>query len=87
MKKLTAVMAAAMALTIGGVYATWNYSESGKVAYENSTKQLSVNVTDPVISGAEATVSISNYSTQLKIDGETYKVGSAARLSTSSESV
>ena len=69
MKKLSLAMAAAMCLTVGGVYATWNYASGGSVDPASAT----VNVT---IEGAttldkKGTINVTDNSFSLSLDQST----------------
>ena len=66
-------MAAAMCLTVGGVYATWNYAESNNIDNPQAFV-LSVGVTHANQAGAMISVS-TNSNLKVWIDGKTASVG------------
>lgn len=69
MKKLSLAMAAAMCLTVGGVYATWNYAESASIANANPASMV-LKVTDATPQGAVVSVSATS-TLKLWFDGQT----------------
>jgi hypothetical protein len=68
MKKLSMVMAAAMCLTVGGVYATWNYA--GQSVNENvNSESISLGMGTIDSSANVATVTLGANSLCLTVDG------------------
>ena len=65
MKKLSMVMAAAMCLTVGGVYATWTYSQ-GTATY--STKTTYVTLVDAATETAKGKIHIDATGVTIAID-------------------
>ncbi|MBQ2740008.1 MAG: hypothetical protein IJF39_00105 [Clostridia bacterium] len=66
MKKLVLLMAMALTVTVGGVYATWTYTQNTDVADE--TINMAMNLTDVAYSGSYGTYKIDRSSLTLKID-------------------
>ena len=69
MKKLSLVMAAAMCVTVGGVYASWSYAEEQTVNYNQKSASVSLDVTEPTYSGADLAVTLTTDNVGLTIDG------------------
>lgn len=65
MKKISALIALAMVVTIGGVYATWNYA-TGAVASVDTT--ASVVLTEKVVETPKGTIAIDASSLEMAID-------------------
>ncbi|MBR2614531.1 MAG: hypothetical protein IKC71_02910 [Clostridia bacterium] len=66
MKKLGILIALILCVTIGGVYATWTYTQNTDVADE--TINMTMNLTDVAYSGSYGTYEINTDSLKLKID-------------------
>ena len=66
MKKLSLLIAMILCVTIGGVYATWTYTQNTDVADE--TVNMTMNLTDVAYSGSYGTYVIDTTSLKLKID-------------------
>ena len=66
MKKLSLLIALCMLLTIGGVYATWTYTQNTDVADE--AVNMNMNLTDVAYSGSYGTYKIDTSSLKLAID-------------------
>ncbi len=66
MKKLGLLFAMILCVTIGGVYATWTYTQNTDVADE--TINMTMNLTDVAYSGSYGTYKIDTTSLKLKID-------------------
>lgn len=66
MKKLGLLMAMALTVTVGGVYATWTYTQNTDVADE--TVNTAMNLTGVAYSGSYGTYSIDRSTLALKID-------------------
>ena len=69
MKKLSALIAMILCVTIGGVYATWTYTQNTDVADE--TVNITMNLTDVAYSGSYGTYKIDTSSLTMKIDPKT----------------
>ena len=69
MKKLSLVMAAAMCVTVGGVYASWSYAEEATVNYNQKGASVSLDVTEPTYAGADLAVTMTTNNIGLTIDG------------------
>lgn len=67
MKKLNALIALIVLVTIGGVYATWTYAGTNDII--DGTKEILVTLEDATTSGANGTYSISS-NVELIIDQE-----------------
>ena len=65
MKKLAALIALALCVTIGGVYATWNYAQ-GSVA--SQSKYITATITDKVVDAASGTIAIDASEFKITID-------------------
>ena len=66
MKKLSLLIALCMLLTIGGVYATWTYTQNTDVADE--AVNMNLNLTDVAYSGSYGTYNVDVTGLSLKID-------------------
>lgn len=66
MKKLSLLIALCMLLTIGGVYATWTYTQNTDVADE--AVNMNLNLTDVAYSGSYGTYNVDVKGLSLKID-------------------
>ena len=66
MKKLAVLIALILWVTIGGVYATWTYTQNTDVADESIG--MTMNLTDVAYSGSYGTYKINTDSLKLKID-------------------
>lgn len=66
MKKLGLLMAMALTVTVGGVYATWTYTQNTDVADE--TVNTAMNLTGVAYSGSYGTYAIDRSTLELKID-------------------
>ena len=66
MKKLGLLFAMILCVTIGGVYATWTYTQNTDVADE--TINMTMNLTDVAYSGSYGKYKIDTTSLKLKID-------------------
>ncbi len=66
MKKLGLLMAMALTVTVGGVYATWTYAKGTDVADE--TVNMTLNLTDVAYIGSNGTYKIDTTGLTLKID-------------------
>ena len=66
MKKLGILIALILCVTIGGVYATWTYTQNTDVADE--TINMTMNLTDVAYSGSYGTYKINTDSLKLNID-------------------
>ncbi len=66
MKKLSLLIALILCVTIGGVYATWTYTQNTDVADESIG--MTMNLTDVAYSGSYGTYKINTDSLKLKID-------------------
>ena len=66
MKKLSLLIALCMLLTIGGVYATWTYTQNTDVADE--AVNMNLNLTDVAYSGSYGTYNVDSSGLSLKID-------------------
>lgn len=69
MKKLSLLIALCMLLTIGGVYATWTYTQNTDVADE--AVNMNMNLTDVAYSGSYGTYKVDTSSLKLAIDPKT----------------
>ena len=69
MKKLSILVALILCVTIGGVYATWTYTQNTDVADEQV--HMSMNLTDVAYSGSYGTYKVDTESLKLKIDPKT----------------
>lgn len=65
MKRLSILILAAMLLTVGGVYATWNYAQ-GNAALVTSYQQPMM--TDKVVDTAKGTISVNKDAVKIYID-------------------
>ena len=66
MKKLSVLIAMILCVTIGGVYATWTYTQNTDVADE--TINMTMNLTDVAYSGSYGTYKIDTSTLTMKID-------------------
>ena len=66
MKKLSLLIALCMLLTIGGVYATWTYTQNTDVADE--AVNMNMNLTDVAYSGSYGTYKVDTSSLKMAID-------------------
>jgi hypothetical protein len=66
MKKLGLLMAMALTVTVGGVYATWTYAKDTDVADE--TVNMTMNLTDVAFIGSNGTYKVDTSGITLKID-------------------
>ena len=66
MKKLSLLIALCMLLTIGGVYATWTYTQNTDVADE--AVNMTLNLTDVAYSGSYGTYKVDTTGLTLSID-------------------
>lgn len=66
MKRLGAIIAIALVLTIGGVYATFNYAQGGAVSLENET--ISKELEGMTTTTAKGTITIKSNSFKITID-------------------
>ena len=66
MKKLSLLIAMILCVTIGGVYATWTYTQNTDVADE--TVNMTMNLTDVAYSGSFGTYKIDTSTLNMKID-------------------
>ncbi len=66
MKKLSLLVALALLITVGGVYATWIYTENTDVADE--AVNMTLNLTDVAYSGSYGTYKVDQSSLKLLID-------------------
>lgn len=66
MKKLSLLIALCLLLTIGGVYATWTYTQNTDVADE--AVNMNMNLTDVAYSGSYGTYKVDTSSLKLAID-------------------
>ena len=66
MKKLSLLIALCMLLTIGGVYATWTYTQNTDVADE--AVNMNINLTDVAYSGSYGTYKVDTSSLKLAIE-------------------
>ena len=66
MKKLGLLIALILCVTIGGVYATWTYTQNTDVADE--TVNMTMNLTDVAYSGSYGTYKVDTSSLKMKID-------------------
>ena len=66
MKKLGLLFAMILCVTIGGVYATWTYTQNTDLADE--TLNMTMNLTDVAYSGSYGTYKINTESLKMKID-------------------
>ena len=69
MKKLGLLMAMALTVTVGGVYATWTYAKGTDVADE--TVNMTLNLTDVTYIGSNGSYKIDTTGLTLKIDPKT----------------
>lgn len=69
MKKLGLLMAMALTVTVGGVYATWTYAKGTDVADE--TVNMTLNLTDVAYIGSNGTYKVNTDGLKLKIDPKT----------------
>ena len=65
MRKLSILIALILCVTIGGVYATWNYAQ-GNVA--STTKYASMIITDKVVDTAKGTITVDTSNLIVTID-------------------
>ena len=70
MKKLSTVMAAAMCLTVGGVYATWNYANDQTINDAVYEEQVKVQMGEIDDSATAASVKLSSNTMAMTIEGE-----------------
>lgn len=66
MKRLGAIIAIALVLTIGGVYATFNYAQGGVVSLENQT--ISKELAGKTIDTAKGTISLKSNNFKITVD-------------------
>lgn len=66
MKRISLLIALCMLLTIGGVYATWTYTQNTDVADE--AVNMNMNLTDVAYSGSYGTYKVDTSSLKLAID-------------------
>ena len=66
MKRLGAIIAIALVLTIGGVYATFNYAQGGAVSLEN--EMISKELEGMTTTNAKGTITIKSNSFKITID-------------------
>lgn len=66
MKKLTLLIAMILCVTIGGVYATWTYTQNTDVADEKVN--MTMNLTDVAFSGSYGTYKVDTSNVKLEID-------------------
>lgn len=66
MKKLGLLIGLAICVTVGGVYATWTYTQNTDVADE--TVNMTMNLTDVAYSGSYGTYLVNTDGLKLKID-------------------
>lgn len=78
MKRLGAIIAIALVLTIGGVYATFEYAQGGVVSLENETisKELA-GMTDTT---AKGTISIKSNNFKITVDDFNHNLHTAGRF-------
>ena len=69
MKKIGLIIGMALCVTVGGVYATWTYTQNTDVADE--TVNMTMNLTDVAYSGSYGTYKIDTTNLTLKIDPKT----------------
>lgn len=69
MKKLALLISLILCVTIGGVYATWTYTQNTDVADE--TVNMTMNLTDVAYSGSYGTYKVDTTQLTLKIDPKT----------------
>ena len=69
MKKLGLIIAMILCVTIGGVYATWTYTQNVDVADE--TINMTMNLTDVAYSGSYGTYKVDSESLKMRIDPKT----------------
>ncbi len=66
MKKLGLLAAMAMVVTVGGVYATWNYAQTGNVAEVGT--MATVVVPEAVVSTVKGSLEVSHNTLSIRID-------------------
>ena len=67
MKKLTVIIALMLVITIGGVYATWNYAQ-GDVAKVDKYLDSVTKITDKVVTTSKGTIAIDATGLSILID-------------------
>ncbi len=67
MKKLSILVMLIVCVTVGGVYATWNYAQ-GKATDQTKYLDDSTVITDKVVSTAKGTISVDTSGLTVKID-------------------
>ena len=67
MKKLTVIIALMLVVTIGGVYATWNYAQ-GNVAKVDKYLDSVTKITDKVVTTAKGTIAVDTTGVSIVID-------------------
>lgn len=77
MKKLSALIALLLCVTVGGVYATWTYVSDSADVYDAS-KEILVELEDATTTGAAGTFTITS-NLALKIDQKEYAEGEVNR--------
>lgn len=65
MKKISVLIALAMALTIGGVYATWNYAQDGVAGVDVTP---TVTLTEKVVDTAQGEITVDTSGIEIVID-------------------
>ncbi len=66
MKRFFTVIALAMCITVGGVYAAWSYSANADIL--DASQQRKIQMADPVSSGADGAYSVSVSNLEFLID-------------------
>lgn len=69
MKKLSILVALILCVTIGGVYATWNYAQ-GSATEQNKDFDAATIITDKVVSTAKGSISVDTSALQIVIDDD-----------------
>ena len=82
MKKLSLLIAMILCVTIGGVYATWTYTQNTDVADE--AVNVNMNLTDVAYSGSYGTYKVDTTGLSLTIDPKTGTTHTTALYATGS---
>ena len=68
MKKLTVIIALMLVVTIGGVYATWNYAQGEVLAVDEYLDGTTTRITEKVIDTAKGKIAIDDSNFSIVID-------------------
>ena len=68
MKKLTVIIALMLVVTIGGVYATWNYAQGEVLAVDEYLDGTTTRITEKVIDTAKGKIAVDDSNLSIEID-------------------